>query len=290
MKLCYEDVKNWKICLPMLLHFRRNYSEPTELIDIINDERLTIDDLKFGFDYLSMRASPEEFAAYNKRLNIDEQSSPFAYKSTKIINSKIIDNSNQITNSKFVSNSDNVENSQYVLNSNVVKNGIDIYNSKYITNSSIILRSLNVGDSNNIIDSNYIINSIGIAHSTQIDNSYNIIASFNTSNSAFCRNVKNVQNCLFCFGIEDKSYCIFNHEVPEHIFNFTKKQLESYSSFSLDFMTVIRTSFLPIDPKENPMTNWFINYPDSFIEWVTTLPLFNKDLMLQLTLDARFNS
>ena len=69
----------------------------------------------------------------------------------------------------------------------------------------------------------------------------------NCSDSMFCHNVENLQNCLFCFNVKSKRYAIGNVEVGKEKYEEFKKQLlarvlpelESTGALSFDIYSVL---------------------------------------------------
>jgi len=129
---------------------------------------------------------------------------------------------NKIMNSEVIEASDNVYSSNYIYNSQHIYMGQKIMFSENCSESEYLLACRGNNGSNfgiRLIDSN------------KTSNSFDVDWSGNISNSYFIHNCFDLRDCMFCFHTRSKEYCIGNKQyTKEKYFELKKILLEEYLS------------------------------------------------------------
>lgn len=115
-----------------------------------------------------------------------------------------------------------------IVNSDVVEASDNIYSSSYIYNSSSIHGAQKIMFSYDMAPCEYMIASrnckdcsfgIRVMDSSEIYSSFDISFSGKCSHCYFCHNCYDLKDCMFCFHIESKQYCIANMQFTEEEYN-----------------------------------------------------------------------
>lgn len=259
-----------------------NLPEEITLVELCNNQDLTIEELWLLHDYYTYHLNEEDTIAFNKRCEISNSVSIFHSK--RISDSNVVSESKDVKNSSQISSSERVANSEIVFNSHDVESSQIIASSDYIENSSNIAGSVNITDSKNVCNSSFVFRSTDIFDSKEVNDCQIIFNSEGVSECAFSNKLKNCHHCLFCNEVTDGEYLVFNKPVPQWHFDMIRKRLASFklspSLMKFDINIWLESAILT-----NP-THRFDQYPDSFWEWVKTLPNFNLDIILTITLHA----
>lgn len=281
MKITAELLRQHSSCDSAVQFIEKRFPDGVEAVDLMRTRH--IPKLFFHWGREQFRPSPEELATYCEVC--------------KIVNSKDYWYSESVTNSQRVVYSKRVENSIGVFDSEDVREGFDIVRSKKIEQGSQIFDSVfveaskqvfnskNVASSENVWSSTMVNDSKGIFSSQDVFGSMDILDSSHVEDSYFCANCHNVKHCLFCSDISDKDYCIFNHAIGEKQFELFKKQYLKYVETGglvfLEEWPKELVSTVELNENVKPKFNFF---PESFWEWVRTLPNFDSILVYDITI------
>jgi len=121
-----------------------------------------------------------------------------------------------------------------MVNSSVVEESDDVYSSNIVYNSAHIYSSQKIIWGHNLVQSEYLMASKGSKNCTfsircfdsvNVSNSFDVSFCANTSNSMFCHDCFDVRDCLFCFHLASKRFCIANVQYEEAEYNELKKKI-----------------------------------------------------------------
>lgn len=217
--------------------------------------------------------------------------------SNDIKDSEYVGHSSFVTNSRFIFSSGKITNSENVLSSNNVKNSNQIFNSTFVFDSDRVSNSHNVNNSCNICMSNYVVNSRSILNADSATNSA-YCTTFHSQgikkikNCYFVSDCNNMVNSLFCHGIADKEFYLFNQQIEEADYNIIVNQMrEILGDWDMKLTTQEwPKEMIPLHfPKENlDISSHYADIPAEFWDWIETLPGFNKQIILKLTLMNKY--
>lgn len=284
MRLTAEYLIEHGSCVNDTNYFLENYPDGAELIDLINDPKITTHMLHWGFNHLPV--SPEEMRAYQERLKIVNCS--VFNESENISNCERIFDSHRCSNSKSIFHSDHVDDSEYVTGARVIKNSQHISNSSYITDSKFVTTSKNVTNGENIVEGNYVINGRNIIGSNLITNSQEILHSNNIKNSIAIGASSNLNHCCFCFGLNDKADYMFNAPADPDVLMNTFAQYFNFVNTYWPLMHEDNQVVYTAPTINYRQDQYWSVFGDIFWEWIETLPNFNPKIVYQLTLNPYF--
>lgn len=221
---------------------------------------------------------------------LDEDEKRLGYDRLDITNSncvfasRYVDKSNKVFYSQHVESSQDVKHSEYVTESVGIHDSHDVQNSKeiisgsYITDCNKVYQSANVEKSEVVSNCSDIYNCHYIFNSIHVSDSLGIQECENVSNAYFCKNCKLLDGAMFCsdFSGEPGKFYVFNHEVTERTFNRYCDQLKRLSSDLIVF--------------DYPNSSVFLSYnwTQRAMDWISTLPNYNRNIMYSLNFDSSF--
>ena len=287
MFLTIEELKDKKPCASGYKYFLKNFPNGAEIMDVLNDKNIPTQVVHWGMENLPL--SKEEINRANEVLN-NVDSSDF-YCCSNLKNCSYITNSDFITSSRFVHGSKYVDNSSTVVDSNDVNNSSLVFKSEFVNDSNKVNVSTSIRNSTNINDSSSIIDSRNICESTDILGSGELFRCNNLTDSYFCSNSRDLNNCLFCYDIVGADYYIFNKKVDERRY---KAYLEEYKNLMKDiFFDYVEEWYedpiVKVLLKQN--IRWdkhYIPITDRFWKWAKTLPNYDTKILYSITLNSEF--
>lgn len=270
-----------------LQFFEKIYPNGAELAEVIRNPKVTKEMLHWG--YLHLDADESEVALYEEVLDIEN--------CTRYFECDHIKDSTAITKSSYVSNSENVSSSARVADSkdiwrsSDVQNSVAVGESLFVFESDGIYNSKNISNSTLVCGSNYVDGGNSISDSTTILDSSCIYKSNNITNSHFLTSCNNISNSLFCFAISDSEYMLFNHSIPQKIFDNVMAQYKKIFMPYLPLNLVRKINHNNMTITRNHLSKYiYANIPKQSWEWVKTLPNYDAELMYQITLLPDFLS
>ena len=292
MYLTREILDKHNACGQGVAWFVEHYPDGAELIEIINDKRVNVPFLHWGFQHLTV--SEEERQAYYTRLKIDVPYPWSVYQCRDVSNSSYISDSEKVSDSSFVFGSKNVNESNNISHSKIVDGSDCVYNSFLVTNCYGVVDSKNITDSTNIVCSEFVVGSHGVFNGNMITDS-NFVSAFtkggvrDITDSSFIMSCSNLKNCLFCEGISDKEYHIFNKPVPPRTFEAIYKQMDLVlGAFEAQLTLEWPKGTVPLDtPRINRnVIKQFKDLPDDFWDWVATLPNYDPLVLYSIVFNS----
>ena len=287
MFLTLEILEEKKACELGKIWMNKYFPNGGELVDIINHERVPADFLHWGYTYLN--PTQDEKQKYWDKLNINCDNPKTIYHSKNIFNSSHITDSRHVENSSYISSSKNILNSVIVFGSGTISNSKQIFNSSMVNNSEKVYISTQINDSENILLSTNITNCQSVMHCNTIidskfiqgneDNKCN-----NIINSQFIINSNNLKNCLFCSNLNDAEYFCFNQQIDIIKFREYSTKIQEYlNNWNINYITDWGYYEMPINfPIINQTDLLYKNLPQSFIEWICSLPEFDSNIWNQI--------
>ena len=212
------------------------------------------------------------------------------YESENIKDSKYVVESFDVSNSSHIFDSTNIFNSRDIVGCDEVTNSKQVFLSSMVDNCEKVIKSTNVSDSKNICDSSMVSESADIFKSSNIFSSYQIERSKDLTDVYFSSQVEGISHCLFCFGAKDSSYLLFNKPIDQARFELIKKQYKKYFDSYLVFATGWHRelSSATIPRTHYNFNSHYANLSDKFWKWVESLPNFDKQILYNITINARF--
>lgn len=222
------------------------YPDGAELMDLINDKRVTDEFLHWGRTYLN--ATKEEIAAYENRVIIKD-SSDFAW-SNNVARSKYVGHSNSVANSSFVFYSKNVVDSTQIHYSKFITKSEYISLSSYITRSQMLDKCIDCDGIINAYNCKICYDSRDLYLCQNVDDSRYLIKCQNLVHSMLCFDCKNGSNMILCSGFteteeakqEPHKYYIMNKEVSQKAF---ERVWINLSAILYEPMNVIKSDWQP---------------------------------------------
>lgn len=260
--------------------FHKNYPSGAELAEIIKN--MNLDCLYFLKKYFSF--TKEEVEIYNKRCNIDENSS-LIWESHDIEFSKDIARSSDIRDSTHVKDSVKVDKSNDIYSSSNVQRSENIILGENVKRSSCLISCKNASNSTNAFAANDISWSNNIMSSKSIEESSFIYSSENLEDCFFCGFCENLKHCLFCLGLTEGEYMIFNEEVsPEEFMDWKEELLLVLSAEKSEFIKInyqnhVQEKRLTFSSRFDSIFN---GLSKKFYGWVGNVINFSDDLFLGL--------
>lgn len=266
---------------------KRFYPDGADSIEVINDNRIPISFLHWGYNMLPI--GREEVEAYLSRVGIKGCES--FYECEDCTDSKSVVSSKGIHNSSYIFNCLEVEESQVISGSSKVNKSRDIYNSKQITRCEKISNCTSLTDCKGSTFSSYSRNSEGLYQSEFCFYCRNLINCKQMLDCEFCANCSNLKNSLFCFGIENGENLIFNKPASDAVIEMARAEFQNLPGGRLlhltdDFWTPKAFNINPtliVDYRE-----MYSSFSEEFWEFVTHLPNFDSQLLYNITFLSRF--
>ena len=125
---------------------------------------------------------------------------------------------------------------------------------------------------------------------TQCYDSCEIIKCDALDNCHFCLDCADSTNLMFCKDIGNIDYQIFNKPVTKRQFDLFVRQYKEFMFYSLAF-TKNWPNFSAI--AESPVIEsnfklWYERIPDTFWQWVRTLPGYDPTILYTITMNENF--
>ena len=108
----------------------------------------------------------------------------------------------------------------------------------------------------------------------------------NIFNIFFTFNCNNISQCLFCTDINDKELLLFNTPISKKEFEKYKQELQQIlKDITFEFVENWGTEQLPLQcPTLKNQKLLYQNIPNSLLEWIQTLPNYNKIILDKIIL------
>ena len=267
-------------CQEYIDFFTKHFPDGVEMLDMIEHGHLSYHALHWGYQWLD--PNEEEVSAYWRKVHVTD--SIGIHESDHISNSQAVDASSQVSGSSYIYHSENIENSNIVYHGKFVDNSHRVCNGEFVSESGRVLNSKNVSGSNEVVDSVYVVNSHGVIDSSNIVDSHTIYRGENLTNCVYCADCKNLLNALFCTNIADGEYYLFNKKIDKARFDMIYKQFSKYSA-PVQLMKDIDSIKLS---RIYDYRKYVENIPDSFWQWVKTLPGYDSTIKYSLTFLPQF--
>ena len=212
------------------------------------------------------------------------------YESENINNSTYVVESADIKDSSHIFYSTNIFNSRDVVECDDVVNSKQIFFSSMIEECEKIVKSTNISNSKNICESSMVSESTDVFKSSNVFASSQIERSKDLTDVYFSSQVEGLSHCLFCFGAKGSSYLLFNKPVDQARFELVKKQCKKYFTDYLCFATgwYRELSSASVPRIHYNFNSHYSNLSDKFWKWVESLPNFDKQILYNITINARF--
>jgi hypothetical protein len=271
--------------------FKRNFPEGAELIDVINSR--TVSDAFLDWGMRSLKPSPEEWAAYYKKIEVDcGEFNETIQNSKRVKNSENVVNGKDVSDSKNIYDSTDISNSEFILQAEFVDNSKRVYSSSYVYDSENVYQSLNVTNGSNIRTSSYILDSSDVFNSTEVSSSHYITAdndgdTKNIDDCWFIKKGTNLSHCLFCCNLSDKEYHIFNKPVDKKHYDVIIRQLSSLvKDYKLWLTRDWKVEEIPLSKPTMIKENNYIhrNFPKHLLKWLKTIPGYDAAIVYYILL------
>lgn len=271
-------------CQEALDFFAKHYPNGLEMKYAIEKGHLPETFLHWGYENLD--PNEEEVAAYWNK--IDVVKSQGVWESARVHNSTLIRGSHDIDDSERVYKSNNVKNSVYISTSDYVEDSQYVGNTNFAERAKYVLNCTNITDSTEVAESNYIVNSEGIYRSNNVVDSIGIWHGTNITNCGFCANCLDLEKSLFCQGQEGGKFLLFNKQIDERRFDMIYKQFIKFKPTITTTGDWTQVSYGDLPKVVVDYRAHLAKVPDSFWDWVKTLPGYDPKIVYSLTFDSRF--
>lgn len=268
-------------CQEYLNFFAKHHPNGVEMLDVIERGHMPYEALHWGYKWLD--PNEEEQKAYWEKVKVIN--SEGIDDSDNVTNSRLIVESSFVTSSEAIYNCQNITNSKYSVKSSYIDNSEYVFDSNFIDNSYHIYKSNNISNSNEIYDSIYVANSHGIYRSNNIVSSHSIWHSENITDCYFCGYCKDLSHSLFCTNQEGE-YLLFNKPIDKNRFEMIQKQYTRFAG-RLTLFDTWREDF-NIPNLHYSYQKHVANIPDSFWDWIKTLPGYEPSVIYSLTFLPHF--
>lgn len=286
MFITKETLEKYNACEQGIKFLEKYFPDGAEMLELIQTRHIPHDMLHWGYEHLNW--NKDELDMYCKVLEIVD--SEYFYSSEKLFDSSFITNSKGVYSSSFVFDSQNIRSSKYIYNSKDVDNSNIVSESSFVYDSKKIYNSANITNCSNMLDIIYGLNSKNCIRTKGAVESSEIFNSAATENCHFCASVDTLTNCLFCFDINDQENMLFNRPISEKVLTNIKTQyLNIMKDFSIQISEPIPEGSVNDKIKLNTdFCSYFSNIPQTFWNWVKTLPNYDAEIMYKITLNPVF--
>lgn len=212
------------------------------------------------------------------------------YQSDNITNSEIIVESDTVSDSSNIFYSTNIDHSKDIVECDEVSYSSQVFLSSMIEKSEKISKSLNVSSSKNVCESSMVCGSTDIFKSVNVFDSKQIERSKNITDCFFVAQCDNLAHSLFCYDKRGEQYLLFNQPIDAARFELIKKQ---YNKYFKDYLCFASGWYRELATAAAPKIHYnfnshYLNISDKFWTWVESLPNFDKQILYNITINARF--